>query len=157
MIRLNIIVEGHTEERFVKEVLSVHLALFQVYAVARKVETSRHGKKLFKGGMTTYAKLKNDFHRWMKHDNSNNVRFTSMFDLYGLPKDFPDFQTSVKMNDPYQKVETLENSFAKDIQDSRFIPYIQLHEYEALLLCKPLLVYCKQNSTMASRCLKKLK
>jgi hypothetical protein len=137
MIRLNIIVEGHTEERFVKEVLSVHLALFQVYAVARKVETSRHGKKLYKGGITTYAKLKNDFHRWMKHDNSSNVRFTSMFDLYGLPKDFPGFQQSITMNNPYQKVEYLENSFAKDIQDSRFIPYIQLHEYEALILSKP--------------------
>jgi hypothetical protein len=65
MIRLNIIVEGHTEERFVKEVLAVHLAQFQVYAVARKVETSRHGKKIFKGGMTTYQKLKKDCLRWM--------------------------------------------------------------------------------------------
>jgi len=46
MIRLNIIVEGHTEERFVKEVLSEHLALFQVYAVARRVETSSQNHNL---------------------------------------------------------------------------------------------------------------
>lgn len=137
MIRLNIIVEGHTEERFVKEVLAVHLAQFQVYAVARKVETSRHGKKIFKGGMTTYQKLKKDCLRWISHDKGSNVRFTSMVDLYALPKDFPDFQKSITKNNPYQKVELLENSFAKDIQYSRFIPYIQLHEYEALILSTP--------------------
>ena len=137
MIRLNIIVEGHTEERFVKDVLSVHLALFEVYAVARKVKTSRHGKTIFKGGMTTYEKLKKDFSRWMKYDSNSNVRFTSMIDLYALPKDFPNYNKSTIINNPFQKVEYLEDEFARDIQDSRFIPYIQLHEYEALILSKP--------------------
>ena len=137
MIRLNIIVEGHTEERFVKDVLTDHLALFQVYAVARKVETSRRGKKIFKGGITTYNKLKNDFLRWMNHDHSSNARFTSMIDLYGLPKDFPGYQQLIKTSDPYQKIKSLEKSFAKDIKDERFIPYIQLHEYESLILSNP--------------------
>ena len=33
----------------------------------------------------------------------------------------------------YKRVETLEQAFGKDIGDDRFIPYIQLHEYEAYL------------------------
>jgi hypothetical protein len=36
---------------------------------------------------------------------------------------------------PYKRVETLEQAFAADIGDERFIPYIQLHEYEAYLFC----------------------
>ena len=34
---------------------------------------------------------------------------------------------------PRQRVESLESAFQEDIGDRWFIPYIQLHEYEALL------------------------
>lgn len=40
-------------------------------------------------------------------------------------------------HDPFQRVEFLERAFAVDINDQRFIPYIQLHEYEAILFCEP--------------------
>jgi hypothetical protein len=56
-----------------------------------------------------------------------------MFDLYALPKDFPEFEQSNKLLDSYIKVKALESSFAKDINHYRFIPYIQLHEFEALI------------------------
>ncbi len=36
-----------------------------------------------------------------------------------------------------QRVEALEQAFAKDIGDGRFVPYIQLHEYEAYLFSDP--------------------
>ncbi|MFH1116514.1 MAG: DUF4276 family protein [Pseudomonadota bacterium] len=38
---------------------------------------------------------------------------------------------------PRERVEFLEQSFADDIGDSRFLPYIQLHEYEAYLFSDP--------------------
>ena len=40
-------------------------------------------------------------------------------------------------DDPYQRVQALEDALADDIDDHRFIPYIQLHEFEALLLSDP--------------------
>jgi len=56
-----------------------------------------------------------------------------MFDLYKLPTSFPKFEQANKLSDPYFKVKFLEDSFASDIDDNRFIPYIQLHEFESLI------------------------
>lgn len=60
-----------------------------------------------------------------------------MVDLYALPNDFPQFDEAKRKNDPYQKVEQLETALFNDINDRRFIPYIQLHEFEALILSEP--------------------
>lgn len=60
-----------------------------------------------------------------------------MFDLYGLPDDFPGYEAAALQDDPYQRVQALEDALADDIDDHRFIPYIQLHEFEALLLSDP--------------------
>jgi hypothetical protein len=56
-----------------------------------------------------------------------------MFDLYALPNDFPGYEKASSIRDPYEKVSTLEKAFSDDINDNRFIPYIQLHEFETLL------------------------
>ena len=95
--------------------------------------------------MSTYQKAKRDLERWMKEDTNPDSFFTTMFDLYALPKDFPKFEGANIQSDPYQKVVTLENAFAEDlVQEFRinleslpFIPYIQLYEFEALILSDP--------------------
>ena len=50
---------------------------------------------------------------------------------------FQGYEEASRTGDPYERVKLLEGSLAKDIGDSRFIPYIQLHEFEALLLSDP--------------------
>ena len=60
-----------------------------------------------------------------------------MFDFYGLPQDFPGYTESQRITDVYQKISFLEKSFQDDIGDSRFIPYIQLHEFETLIFANP--------------------
>jgi hypothetical protein len=60
-----------------------------------------------------------------------------MFDLYRLPNNFPQFEQAQRISDPYQKIAALETAFRNDINDYRFIPYIQLHEFEALILSEP--------------------
>ena len=126
MIRLHFIVEGQTEEAFVRDVLGPHLWVFQVVSAVRSV-----------GGITRHQKLKNDLLRWMREDRNADARFTSMVDLYGLPRDFPGRETAERIADPFERVRVLEESFATDIADRRFIPYIQLHEFEALLFSNP--------------------
>lgn len=59
--------------------------------------------------------------------------FTTMFDLYSLPGDFPGMKDLP--TDGYQKVEHLERALSEDINHYRFIPYIELHEFETLVLC----------------------
>jgi hypothetical protein len=130
-IRLNITTEGQTEFRFVSDVLCKHLQPYDIYCDQRSVLTSKEYKK--RGGMTNYAKAKNDILQWMKQENQPDRRFTTMFDFYALPNDFPSFEEAKKLIDPYEKVKCIETAFAGDINDNRFIPYIQLHEFEALL------------------------
>ncbi len=131
--RLNIIVEGQTEETFVRDVLRDHLAACQVYVSARRVETGRDRRtsRIYRGGMTSYERAKRDIERWLNEDQQSYL--TTMFDLYGLPDDFPNLAEAGRQTDPYQKVKLVEDGIASDIQSRRFIPYIQLHEYEGLL------------------------
>ena len=133
MIRLHVTVEGRTEEAFVNRTLRPYLANFGVYADVRCVMTGRKGGMGFRGGMSSYAKAKNDIVRWLKEDRNANVFFTTMFDYYALPNDFPGYAEAEKLQDPYDKVTAIESSFDEDVADRRFVPYIQLHEFEALL------------------------
>lgn len=60
-----------------------------------------------------------------------------MFDYYALPRDFPGFEQAQKLSSIFDKVHFLEEEFRKDIGDWRFIPYIQVHEFESLLFVEP--------------------
>lgn len=63
--------------------------------------------------------------------------FTTMLDLYALPRDFPGFAEAARSADPYARVRQIEQALGEDIGQQRLIPYIQLHEFEALLLSNP--------------------
>ena len=145
-IRLHITAEGATEERFVKEVLSPYLGERKVWANARCVLTSKNNRLgvEYRGGWrrtSAYATVKRDICTWMKEDRNPDARFTTMFDLYALPRDFPGYAEAYRETDPYRRVYVLEKALAVDINgelsDTRFIPYIQLHEFEALILSDP--------------------
>nr|WP_306310567.1 DUF4276 family protein [Xenorhabdus aichiensis] len=138
VIRLHVTAEGQTEKAFVSRVLAPHLAAFGVYADARCVLTGRDKRvsKEYRGGLLSYQKAKADIQTWMKEDRDSNCRFTTMFDLYALPDDFPNYRQA-NQQDAYSRVQMLEDAFLNDVKDERFIPYIQLHEFEALIFSDP--------------------
>ena len=145
-IRLHITAEGTTEERFVKDVLVPYLGERLVWADARCVLTSKNNRLgvEYRGGWrrtSAYATVKKDICTWMKEDRNPDARFTTMFDLYALPRDFPGYAEAYRETDPYRRVAILEETLAADINgelnDTRFVPYIQLHEFEALILSDP--------------------
>ncbi|MDR3717498.1 MAG: DUF4276 family protein [Bryobacteraceae bacterium] len=133
MIRLNIVVEGQTEETFAEELLGDDLGSRGVIVAAHRITTSRGAGRVFRGGFVTYSHLRRDLDRWRRQEQAADVRFSTMVDLYKLPSDFPGFQESRLERDPIRRAELLESAFADDIGDRRFIPYIQVHEFEALL------------------------
>ncbi len=139
MIRLHVTAEGQTEQSFAKKVLAPHLAERGVYADARCVLTSRDKRaaKGYRGGLVSYEKAERDIRTWLKEDARYECRFTTMFDLYALPHDFPGYAEAERTSNPYERVKILERSMARSIDDRRFIPYIQLHEFEALILADP--------------------
>jgi len=139
MIRLHIIAEGQTEQTFAKTVLAPYLANFNIFVDARCVLTSKDKRaaKEYRGGLLSYEKAKKDIQNWLKEDKRSECRFTTMFDLYALPNDFPGHSEAQREADKYRRVELLESAMAQDINAPRFIPYIQLHEFEALILADP--------------------
>lgn len=120
-----VVVEGQTEERFIKDVLSPFLENYGKFLHPFILKTS----KGHKGGFTTYKHLKKDVTHLLK---MSNICVTTMIDYYGLPNDFPGI-SSVPSGNVYHKIDYLELQLQNDINSSRFIPYIQVHEFEALL------------------------
>jgi hypothetical protein len=137
-MRLNLTVEGETEQNFAMNVLAPYLTSCGVHIC--KPRCTSLGKKkgvTHRGGLDTYQAFKNDIDRWIKQDRGADVRFSTMIDLYALPSSFPRFEESKNISDVKQRILFLENALKLDFNDNRFIPYIQLHEYEALLLADP--------------------
>ncbi|NUM37070.1 MAG: DUF4276 family protein, partial [Candidatus Brocadiae bacterium] len=130
-VRVNIIVEGQTEETFMRDVLAPELADSGIYISARCVETTRKQHKIYRGGMTTFAKIKHDIQQWLSQDSAAYT--STMFDLYKLPNDFPNFAQSQNIKDPYQRVKSLEEGLKNTIAHSHFLPHIQPYEFEGLL------------------------
>ncbi|MEK8016632.1 MAG: DUF4276 family protein [Candidatus Parabeggiatoa sp.] len=137
MIRLHFLVEGATERTFVNEVLKPELSRLNIFPDACCVQTGRKQGKIYKGGITSYLKLKNEVQRWLKQDKHQDARLTTMVDFYALPNDFPGYDDSRKQSNSQKRIELLEHHFQADIGDHRFIPYIQQHEFEALLFTEP--------------------
>jgi len=137
LIRLHFVVEGQTEETFVRDVLKPELAGSSVMVDAHRITTGRRKGAVYRGGFVAYAHLRRDLILWMKQEQSSDVRFTTMIDFYGLPLDFPGMDSCNKIADPLSKVACLESRLRSDLGDYRLIPYIQLHEFEALLFSNP--------------------
>ncbi len=133
MTRAYLLVEGQTEETFVRDLLTPHYARMELYLTPILVSTSPGHK----GGLVSYAKVKPQIERLCKQDARAYV--STMFDLYRLPNDFPGQRSRQwsELRNGTDKARLVENELARDINQRNFIPYIQVHEYEALLFVAP--------------------
>lgn len=135
-IILHIVCEGQTEESFVKKVLQPYLRSYGIVAKPILVTTNR--SKRAQGGIVNFSHVERDIQDTLKLWSSNNYEHhvvTTFIDYYALPNDFPRFSEAQKYFEPYQRVECLEQALGERIHSSRFLPYIQLHEFETLVLC----------------------
>lgn len=122
--------EGQTEETFVRDVLAPHLkSRLELTPVLAKTKRTKAGAT-FKGGISSYSQVKKEIRQLLR--NSNMVLVTTMIDYYGLPNDFPG-QDTLPAGTPYERVRHLEDAFQNDIGDPRFLPFLVLHEFEALV------------------------
>ena len=127
MKRLYIVVEGQTEEEFVKSVLAPHL---QEQGILCVTPVAIHGPHGARGGMVSYERLKNDIRRLLREGDTPIV--STLIDFFRCP-DTPGKEVWNKATNHQQEVELREQEIGRDIGSGRFIPYIQLHEFEALL------------------------
>ena len=140
MKRLYLTVEGQTEARFAVEVLQVHLCAFNVFLFGPRF-TGPHGRRggrIPQGGMfNTFRHIQEDIRRWLLEDQSPDARFSMMVDLYSLPEDFPGYEAAQTIVDPLARATYLEQALGQELNDPRFLPYLQVHEFEALILSRP--------------------
>lgn len=139
MARLYLFAEGQTEQTFANQVLRDHLSRHEIYLQnAILIAHTKKKGRVHRGGGRKYLPMKNDILRFLAQEKAADVFFTTMIDLYAIPPDFPGLQEADKLHHlPQERVELLEARFAEDIGDRRFVPYIQLHEYEAYLFADP--------------------
>ena len=133
-MRLIILVEGQTEEAFIKDVLKPHLddrGVFTSATIVGKMTAQKRGHQRRGGGH--FRHWKKDILRILGGDQSDGLRLTTFFDLYGLPQDFPGLEEHGRDLDTARRCLSLEAALAAEFNDRRFIPYIQRHEFEALV------------------------
>lgn len=135
--RALILVEGQTEERFVKDVLGPafwpHELFFSVtILVTKRVKDGPN----FKGGVTNFAKFRNDAERLL--NSAGGALVTTMLDYYRLPQDFPGMATRPMNGTPLQRVTHVESAVAQHFNNPpNFLPFLALHEFEAWLFASP--------------------
>lgn len=153
MKRLYFYVEGQTEQAYVQRVLKPHLASFGVMVMGAILKASGRRQGLVHRGGGNYAPARNDLLNLLKYHQGADVRFTTMFDLYALPSDFPGLEAArQKEHLPYERVRCLEDALSHDIEDRRLIPHLQLFEFESILLADPTvfaLIYDKAEAGIA--------
>lgn len=137
MKRVHILVEGQTEETFVRTLLAPHL-LRQGLAVTAILATTKRVKAggKFRGGIVSFGQVRRDLKLLLR--DSGVAAVTTMMDFYGLPADFPGMETLPPQSARgARRAQHLEAALHAEFGDPRFLPYLSVHEFEALLLAEP--------------------
>jgi len=130
MKRLVIVVEGDTEKEFIDKVLSPYL--YKKGLLSVNCFKIKHTK----GGLTKYQHLKTDLINCVY---ASNVLVSTLIDFYALPKDFPKYEDASTIVNRADRLDFLEKAIVEDLETEKgksfpnLLPYIQLHEFEALV------------------------
>lgn len=139
-VEIYIVVEGQTEQTFVREILAPYMGQWGIYLYPSLI-----GKPGHKGGDIRFDRAKIDIINFLKQRNDTYI--STMFDYFRIHKEWPglnDIRREIENKKSLtieQKAKILEdatmNEISKTLPDQncteRFIPYIQMHEFEALL------------------------
>jgi hypothetical protein len=140
MSRVHVLVEGQTEEVFVRDILAPYLLNYNIHCIPIIISTKRvkSGGK-FRGGVISYEQVKKEIKLLLADTSASLV--TTMIDYYGFNRMAP-FKELIVGNCPVTRVSSLEQLIRIDIGNSRFLPYLQLHEFEALMFASPQQIAC---------------
>ena len=133
-VSVYIIVEGTTEQTFVRELLAPGISLQGIFLYPVLI-----GKPGHKGGDVRFERAIEDIGRFLKQRSDTHI--STMFDYFRLDPSWPgnvDMQSCPTAIEKAEKIEVA--TFSKIMElfpdhnvEERFIPYIEMHEFEALL------------------------
>ena len=137
MIRVHIICEGQTEEMFINEVLAEFFLPKNICLIPALI-----GKPGHKGGNFKFERLLTDLRARLLGDTT--AYCSTFFDFYGLPESFPGKVQATLTAGMANKADCLLNALVEQLREKlgedalrRFIPYVQMYEFEGLLFSDP--------------------
>jgi len=147
-ITVYIIVEGLTEQTFVRDVLAPVMKEKEIYLIPTQIGRPGH-----KGGNIRFSRAMPDIKMFL--EQQPDVYVSTMFDYFRIDNQWPGIKTvkeridagstlsAVKKGNIVQDhtfeevIKNLSNSLSESTVKRRFIPYIEMHEFEALLFSSP--------------------
>ena len=132
------LVEGKTEGIFISKLLAPHLTRLNVYMTP--IIISKPGEK---GGDVRFGRVKNDIGLHLKQRTGTYL--TLFVDYYGLKGDWPGLDEAKRRPRAKDRAEAVNRAtqdavcrlFPERRAERRFIPYVAMHEFEALLFSAP--------------------
>lgn len=140
MSEVVVVVEGATEQTFVSEVLAPEMGKSGIYLVAKILGESEH-----KGGNVKFDRVKKEIGNFLCQ--RKDIFVSTMLDYFKIDVLWPGNAEIVKKSNTGQKLSSLQKAqlleegahnkiieaFPEREPKKRFIPYISMHEFEALL------------------------
>jgi hypothetical protein len=138
MSEVVILVEGLTEKIFVSKLLAPYLAAKSIFVTP--IILSKPGER---GGDVKFTRAQRDIASHLKQRKSTWI--TLMVDYYGIRGDWPGYDASKQAQSHQDKADVFNQQTEKKIKELydehgaswRFIPYVSMHEIEALLFSDP--------------------
>lgn len=137
MTNAYIICEGPTEVRFVKNVLAPSLGSRGLFLHPVTIGSQRN-----KGGNVTFDRLYRNIRTQLR--NNRNSYCSTLFDYYGLDSNFPGLEQASIKSILCEKAKAIQDAMKYELSRTiesdllqRFIPYVQMYEFEALLFSDP--------------------
>jgi hypothetical protein len=140
MSEIYAVVEGLGEKLFGEQVLAVHLGNLGI--AFRATQAGKPGQK---SAAAPWEKIRRDVLKFLRMNKPGRpVYVTTMYDYFRMPLDWPGRQEA-SARPWHERGAVVEAALAKDVKEamgdgfieSRFIPYVQVHELEALILAQP--------------------
>lgn len=141
MTRALVHVEGETEETFVNEILRAHLMGYEYSSVAARLLGHARARS-HRGGIRSWPTVRRDIVAHLRED-AGSVS-TTMVDYYGLPQSgagaCPGRQGASALASD-ERADSVEKAMLADLREAmgsgfdarRFVPFVMMHEFEALL------------------------
>ena len=129
MNRIIIICEGQTEQEFCNTLLQPHFNNQNITLQAPLIKKTM-------GGIANWTVLKREIETYLRREK--DVLVTTLIDYYGIKDShgFPLWAEKQAIADKNQRLDELEAAMQADVDENlrpRFVPYLQLHEFEGLL------------------------
>jgi hypothetical protein len=135
--RLLMLVEGPSEEAFVKRTLAPWLARRDVYVQGPVVLWTRRlvAGGGYRGGASSWTQVRRSLDPLL---GDTDAWVTTLLDFYALPGDVPDVAEHRGHGEPIEQVRAVQAEMKRAVGERpRFVPFLVLHEFEAWLLADP--------------------